>query len=153
MERRKKNSFSVSLHRLQARKAIIKIKRGEYFIDREEILEDVKQLANRHGVNLSIITYDELPKSLKLILERSTTISGREVIDSNLKKEQEQLKKEVKRYENKFRTLKQTIKIFNDIYLKIAEATTIDTVHAELGRIEGYVDIIDNALKIIEEET
>jgi len=115
--------FSTKFRRL----GNIKIKRGQYLIDRKDILDKIKALSAEFNIGLKITEYKELPPSLKDYSKQ---------IEINEKK---------KAY---YITMKNAFQILYNMFVSIGKNPKKENFIKELGKID--FTIINSALKIVE---
>ncbi|MHA1798459.1 MAG: hypothetical protein ACTSVY_08410 [Candidatus Helarchaeota archaeon] len=127
LEPRQKANFSTRFGRL----GNFKIRRGQYLVDRKEILEKARKLASEFNVKLNITEYKELPRSLKNLLEQAAIES--KVQDDLIKK---------------MNVLKQGFKLFYDVFSNIMENPSIETLISEFEKVNENKELIMKAKEL-----
>ncbi|NHI92929.1 MAG: hypothetical protein EAX96_10545 [Candidatus Lokiarchaeota archaeon] len=131
LETKKKSNFSTRFGRL----GNFKIRRGQYLVDREEILEKIKKLTSEFDIGLNITEYKELPNSLKKLIEENS--------------KKIEIKEDIMK---KFEILKKSFNLFYKVYLNLLEDPSIDTILKEFEKIEKEKQLIIKATSISMEE-
>ena len=143
LDAKKKANFSTRFRRL----VDFKIRRGEYLIDREDVLEKVKKLALDFKIGLKIIEYKELPPSLKEKLEKATKKSE---IDEKILQEFDVLKKKNQEFTKKIKIMKKSLLYYDELFKKVAISDTLGEVESHVSSADST--IIEKGIQIAREE-
>lgn len=139
MKQNDKSNFLYQIRKFN----LLRLKRTEYILDRESLFEDFKKVAQRFNVDYKYEEHEELPRSLKNLLEEKASIQVRDQVrDQDLQ------------------VLKDAFKSLFEMYLKLSDPKTDKEYDPKIETFEDYFDrlgmeldnaLIDKAVKIVEE--
>ena len=125
MLQRQKSNF---LDQIKRKFDVVKLKRLQYLLDREEFVDEFKVLAEKFGVNYKITEYPELPTSIKVRLTQ---------------------KEEKVPHESKnFLVLKKGFEALYEMYVRLVIDPSRRNFDKEIDNLDEIV--IDLALKVAE---
>ncbi|MHA1315367.1 MAG: hypothetical protein ACTSRB_15805 [Candidatus Helarchaeota archaeon] len=100
---------------------LIKIKRTQYILDREDYLQPLEQLARKFGVQMDVTNYPELPSSLKKVVEKHL--------------EESEVSKSEKASKKNFATVCRAFLIFYDMYLDLYKNQRLSNFNKKIDEI------------------
>ena len=106
------NYFKVWLNRLK-RKGVHLIAPLEYLVDRKDVLEELKRMAEKYGVEVKVTEYEELPNSIKKVLEQTELPVNPK--DNQIEEKYEKILAGYKEFLKIFRTFKGQFKKKTDV--------------------------------------
>lgn len=145
-----KNDQSKFLMHVKRKFDLIKVKAREYFLDREDYLEDLKRVAAEFDVKLTIAEYSELPLSLKRKIKQFSVSPTNDQEFQNLMKELQSLKNEHQSLRDEHRSLKDEHHPLKDDYQSLkGEFQSLNTNHEVLKDAmrslwDMYLNLADN---------